>query len=165
MTLTHEGGTGFARTPKGELYLRATTMFAGQDSFYEKAGNSDDRAKELAKNLAVTDWEWFSGFLPWLRSTGNIRTMSMILAVEGVRARLNSKIHGTHDHPVPMTEHGEPVGPGINITDLPSNRKVIDSVLQRPDEPGKLIKYHFSNYGKDIPKPIKGVSRMLSRGC
>ena len=59
MTLTHEGGTGFARTPKGELYLRATTMFAGQDSFYEKAGNSDDRAKELAKNLAVTDWEWF----------------------------------------------------------------------------------------------------------
>src|SRR5215472_14737596 len=88
---TFEGATGFARSPKSELYLRATTMFAGQDAFYEKAENADARAVELARDLAVTDWGWLSPFLVWLRAEGNIRTMATILAVEGVRARVAAK--------------------------------------------------------------------------
>jgi hypothetical protein len=131
-------------------------MFAGQDHFYEKASEADNRAKELARDLAVTDWEWFSGFLPWLRSTGNVRTMSTILAVEGVRTRLNMKItgrNGTEDGVKLFTSDGQ-------LT----HRQVIDKVLQRPDEPGKMLQYHFTNYGKDVPKPIKrGIADSLTR--
>lgn len=141
---THEGGEGFTRTPENELFLRATTMFFGQDSFYEKAENSDQRAIELGRGLAVSNWEWYSEFLLWLRAEGNIRTMSMVLAVEGVRARLAAKITGFND--------------GV------SHRKVVDGVLQRPDEPGKLLQYHFERYGKNVPKPVKrGIADALVR--
>jgi hypothetical protein len=140
---TFEHGKAFTRTPESELYLRATTMFFGKDAFYEKAEDADTRAIELGKELAVSDWGWFAPFLGWLRSDGNIRTMSTVLAVEGIRARLNAK-----------TVMAAPF----------TGRKVTDSVLQRPDEPGKLLQYHFTNYGKNIPKPIKrGVADSLTR--
>lgn len=141
---THEGGRGFTRSPKNELFLRATTMFAGQDSFYENADHADARAVELAREIAVTDWGWFSGFLVWLRGEGNIRVMSSVLAVEGVKARLNAKVT---------------TGDG-----LLTNRQVINAVLQRPDEPGKMLGYHFTTYGKDIPKPVKrGIADAVTR--
>ena len=174
MTETYEHGSGYARDPKGELFLRATTMFYGQDSFYEDAAISDARSKELAKDLAVTDWAWFSPMVVHLRATANIRTMSTVLAVEGVLARLNSKVHGTWDRPVPVTEDGQPIGPGLDITDLLSNRQVIDKVLQRPDEPGKMLLYFFENYvpnwkpgsftSKSVPQPLKrGIGDALTR--
>lgn len=174
MTTTFEHGPGFAREPRGELFLRATTMFYGQDSFYEDAAVSDARSKELARDLAVTDWGWFSEFLVWLRSKGNIRTMSSVLAAEGVQARLNSKVHGTWNRPVPVTEDGQPIGPGLDTTDLLSNRQVIDKVLQRPDEPGKMLLYYFENFvpgwkpgsftSKSVPQPIKrGLGDALTR--
>jgi len=132
-------------------------MFAGQDAFYEKAENADARAVELARDLAVTDWGWFSRFLPWLRSDGNIRTMATILAVEGVRTRVAAKedVKLLSD----VKDYGE-----NHLT----NRQVIDKVLQRPDEPGKMLKYHFTHYGKNVPKPIKrgiadSVIRMINQ--
>lgn len=151
---TFEHGTGFARDPRSELFLRATTMFYGQDSFYEDSGASDTRSAELARDLAVADWPWFSPMVVWLRSKGNIRVMSSVLAVEGVRARVNGKIHG----------NGQPAGPGAGVTGLLSSRQVIDKVLQRPDEPGKMLDYHFTRYGKNVPKPVKrGIADALTR--
>ena len=157
MTETYEHGSGYARDPKGELFLRATTMFYGQDSFYEDAAVSDARSKELGRDLAVTDWEWFSQFLVWLRSKGNIRTMSTVLAVEGVLARLNAKL--------PAELDGDPI-----LT----HRQLTDKVLQRPDEPGKMLLYFFQNYvpnwkpgsftSKSVPQPLKrGIGDALSR--
>lgn len=148
---THEQGKGFSRAAESELYLRATTMFSGQDSFYEKAGNSDQRAIKLGKELAVSNWGWYAPFLVWLRSEGNIRTMSAVLAVEGVRARLNSKMD-----PDLIRQVNDAAGF--------TNRKVIERVLQRPDEPGKMLGYHFTNYGKNVPQPIKrGIADALVR--
>lgn len=172
MTETFEHGPGFARDPEGELFLRATTMFYGQDSFYENAAVSDARSKELARDLAVTDWEWFSRFLVYLRSTANIRTLSSVLAIEGVQARLNSKIHGTWDRP--LAENAQVFTPGADFTGLLSSRQVIDKVLQRPDEPGKMILYYFENFvpgwkpgsftSKSVPQPVKrGIGDALTR--
>lgn len=151
---THESGRGFARDSKTELFLRATTMFAGQDTFYENADQADARAVSLARDLAVHDWNWFAPFLKWLRSDGNIRTMSSILAVEGVKARLAAE---------PET-HFNSLLEGTGIEMPLSHRQLIDSVLQRPDEPGKMLQYHFEHYGKDVPKPIKrGIADALVR--
>jgi hypothetical protein len=155
MPETHEGGAAYARTPQSELYLRATTMFAGKDSFYENADGSDQRAKELGRELAVSDWGWYAPFTAWLRSDGNIRTMATILAVEGIRARLAAK-------KIPELTTVVNGRPGFTY------RQLTHAVLQRPDEPGKLLQYHFTNNGKSVPKPIKrgvadAVTRMLNQ--
>lgn len=163
--LTHEDGGGFSRARKAELFLRATTGFAGEKKFYEKGVTHDDRMVELMRELAVMDWEWSSGFLPWLRQKANIRTTAILLACEAVDARLKGNLEGANDQPSAQ-------GAGINITDLPTNRQVIDAVQQRGDEPGELLQYWLNNHGHEgnspsgkwIPKPVKrGVADATSR--
>ena len=129
---THEGAPGYARSEKSELFLRASASFAGEDSFYETASERDDRLRELTAGLAVTDdgFAWLQGFLPWLRCGGNIRSAPVMLAAETVRARLAAGLHG-------------------------GNRQLISSVLQRADEPGEMLAYWTSRYGRAIPKPVK----------
>ena len=34
---THEGGVGYAREPRSELFLLAATNMVGEDTFYERA--------------------------------------------------------------------------------------------------------------------------------
>jgi hypothetical protein len=154
-TTTHNGGQGFARDLKTELYLRATTGFAGEGKFYEKAEDADAKAIQLGRELAVGDWKWFSDFIVWLRGDGNIRTMSIMLAAEGVNARLAAKVRVGPD----------PSQPGKQLI---SHRGLIDKSLQRPDEPGELISYWINSYGRKIPQPIKrgvadAVTRMLNQ--
>lgn len=150
-TTTFNGGTGFARDLKTELFLRATTGFAGENKFYEKAEDADSRAIQLARELAVGDWKWFSDFVIWLRNDGNIRTMSIMLAAEGVNSRLAAKVR------VPA----DPDNPGQFYI---SHRHLIEKTLQRPDEPGELIAYWINSYGRKIPQPIKrGAADALTR--
>lgn len=139
---THNDGKGYKRASKTTLFLTATTSFAGEDKHYEKASESDQKAIQLTKELAIADWKWLSQFLPWLRQSANIRTMSIMLAAEAVHARLAAKQYG-------------------------ENRQLISAVLQRPDEPKELIAYWINTYGRSIPQPVKrgvadAVERMLN---
>lgn len=48
--------------------------------------------------------------------------------------------------------------------DGPSNRQVVDSVLLRADEPGELLGYWTSRYGRAVPKPVKrGIADAVRR--
>jgi hypothetical protein len=145
---TYNGGKGYARQNKMGLFLRATTSFAGENKFYEKGAENDQEAIKLARDLAIADWTWLTNFLPWLRQSAHIRTMSIMLAAEAVHARLAAKQHGNKG--------------GM------SNRALIAAVLQRPDEPGEMIAYWLNTYGRAIPKPVKrgvadAVTRMLTQ--
>lgn len=135
-TPTFEGADGYAREAKSELFIRATSSFAGQDSFYEKADQRDERLVELTHQLAVTadGWEWLNGFLPWLRTEGNMRTAPLLIASEAVKARLDAKL------PSPQGN---------------THRKILDSVMQRPDEPGEMLAYWIATHGRSLPKPVK----------
>lgn len=140
---THEGGTGFERNPQSELFLRATTMFAGQDSFYEKARSHDERSIELALKIAKSDWEWITGFLPWLRASGNIRTMPIMLTA-----------HVVHDA---LSRGFRPVGMQMTL------RKLVASVIGRPDELKEMAQYWTRTFGT-MPKPVKrGIADAASR--
>jgi len=79
---THEGGAGYARDARSELFLRATASFAGEDSFYERAAARDDRMRDLVTGLATDadGFAWLSGFLPWLRAEANVRSTPILLA-------------------------------------------------------------------------------------
>ncbi len=140
---THEGAPGFERDARTELSLRATTVFAGEGQHYEKGKAADARSVELARKLAVDDWGWVAGFLPWLRSEGNIRTSSVMLACEAAQARAEANVRahwgatkGFHD-PEPLT-----------------TRQVVNAVLQRGDEPTEAIQHCLRTFGK-IPVTVK----------
>ncbi|WP_405815523.1 TROVE domain-containing protein [Streptomyces sp. NBC_01390] len=138
---THQGGRGRERDERSELFLLSIANFVAQKTFYESGEDRDDRFTALVRRLAVTDPAWTAGLLGWLRGEGNLRTAAIVGAAEYVKARLDA-----------------------NATDGPTNRQVIDSVLRRPDEPGELLAYWTSRYGRNIPKPVKrGIADAVRR--
>ncbi|GHJ45788.1 RNA-binding protein [Catellatospora sp. TT07R-123] len=126
---TAQGAPGFAREPKQELFLLAVANMVGEQTFYEKAGDRDARFLTLVAEVAVADPEWFARFVPWLRLGANLRTASVVAALEGAKAQ---------------------VAAGI-----PGSRKVVDAALQRADEPGEALAYWLSRHGRALPKPVK----------
>ncbi|MEU2557826.1 TROVE domain-containing protein [Streptomyces longispororuber] len=141
VTRTHQGGRGHLRDARSELYLLAVANFVTQETYYESGETRDDRFAALVRALAVEDPHWTAGLLGWLRGDGNMRTASLVGAAEYVRARLTA-----------------------GATDGPANRQVVASVLRRPDEPGELLGYWTSRYGRAIPKPVKrGIADAVRR--
>ncbi|WP_372347012.1 TROVE domain-containing protein [Streptomyces sp. KL116D] len=140
-TRTHQGGLGFERDPRSELFLLAVANFVSQRTFYEDGADRDDRFASLVRRLAVTDPEWTAGLLGWLRGEGGMRTASLVGAAQYVKARLDA-----------------------GVTAGPSNRQVVASVLRRPDEPGELLGYWTQTYGRAVPKPVKrGIADAVRR--
>jgi hypothetical protein len=136
--LTHEGAPGYAREAKGELFLLAVSNMVGERTFYEKAGDRDERYEQLVAQVAVEDPDWTGRFLGWLRRDANMRSASLVGAIEAARALLAAKV--------------------------PGSRQMVASVLQRADEPGEALAYWTSRYGKAIPKPVKrGVADAAAR--
>lgn len=129
-TVTHEGGPGFTRDVKSELFQLAVVNMVGEKTFYEDASTRDTRYAELVRAATLLDADWTARLLKWLRTTANMRSAALVGAAEYTRARLEAGLAGT-------------------------SRQVVASVLQRADEPGELLAYWTTRYGKKIPKPIK----------
>lgn len=131
---TYEGGAGFSYDAKTELFLLAVSNMVGEDTFYEKAKSRDDRFIRLIHQVVKTDADWVRRFVPFLRNTMQMRSASIVMAVEYVIAG---------------GEHG---------------RQVIADAIQRADEPGEVIGYYRSRVGRGLPQPIKrGISDALQR--
>lgn len=141
-TITHQGGPGFSRDPKSELFLLAVANMVGEDTFYEAKGPRDERFRDLIHRVAVEDPDWLARFVPYLRDTMNMRSASIVLAAETVHARLT--------RPVPASSV--------------RNRDIISSALMRADEPAEMIGYWHHRYGRSLPMPVKrGIADALGR--
>jgi hypothetical protein len=152
-TVTHEGAAGHLRDAKSELFLLAVSNFVSADTFYEKGGDRDDRYTHLVRKLAVEDPAWTVGLLSWLRGEGNMRSASLVGAAEFVKARLDATAAGDL---APDTLTAASSGGW--------NRRAIDSVLQRADEPGEMLGYWTSKRGRRLPKPVKrGIADAVQR--
>nr|BFE62590.1 TROVE domain-containing protein [Dactylosporangium thailandense] len=138
---THEGGAGYARDLKSELFLLAVTNMVGEQTFYEAAGERDERYSRLVRAAAVADPAWTERFLGWLRTGANLRTAAIVGAAEFVAGRL-----------------------AANAVSDGENRRVVAGVLRRADEPGELLAYWISRHGRAIPKPVKrGIADAVRR--
>src|SRR4030095_2227412 len=126
---THEGAPGFRRDPNGGLFLLGVSNMVGEDTFYEKAGDRDRRFADLVAQVAVADLDWTRAFLAWLRSEANMRSASVVGALEAARA--------------------------LVAAGVPGSRAIVASVLQRADEPGEALAYWISRHGRAVPKPVK----------
>jgi hypothetical protein len=136
---TYEGGAGYARDTKSELFLLAVSNMVGENTFYENGSARDTRYETLVRRATLEDPEWTARLLRWLRDEGNLRSASLVGAAEFAKTRLDAR------------------QPGLS-------RQVIDSVLQRPDEPGEMLAYWTSRYGRAVPKPVKrGVADAVRR--
>lgn len=137
---TYEGHDGFERTTKSALFLLAAGSLGGEDKFYETGAESTKRLVELARKVAVKDAEWIAEFIKWLRSEGNIRTASVVAAIEAADAMVKAGI--------------------------PGGRQIVASVLQRADEPGEAMAYWLATRGRKVlmPKAIKrGIADAAAR--
>jgi hypothetical protein len=128
-TVTFEGAPGVEFKAKGELFLLAVTNMVGEDRFYESANTRDNRYVDLIRKVAVSDPAWIAGFIPFLRNEMNMRSASMVMAVEAAKA---------------MVEKG-----------VPGGRQLIALGMSRADEPAEALGYWISNYGRKMPSAIK----------
>lgn len=151
---TFEGGKGYLRDEKSELFQLAVVNMVGQETFYESGKDRDSRYQRLIQQLAVSDPEWTYNLLKWLRGPGNLRTASLVGAAEFVAARLEAREDGDL---APDDIKASLEGGGWN-------RKVIDAVLLRADEPGEMLGYWASTFERKLPKPVKrGVADAVKR--
>jgi len=138
MLTTHEGAPGFRRDPKSELFLLAVSNMVGEGTFYENATDRDGRFADLVAQVALADLDWTRAFLAWLRTEANMRSASVIGALEAARALVAAGITGS--------------------------RPIVASVLQRADEPGEALAYWTSRHGRAVPKPVKrGIADAVVR--
>lgn len=124
-TVTAEGAPGWSRDPKSELFLLAVTNMVGEDTFYEKGQDRDNRFESLVDHVTREDPQWVADLVPFLRNRVNLRSASIVAAATYVSA-------------------GGPKG-----------RAVVASALQRADEPGEMLAYWTTRHGRNIPKPVK----------
>lgn len=135
--INHQGGTGFLRDEKSELFISTVSSFLGDD-FYESSQDRESRIGALAAKVAVNDPEWITQFVEWLRGSGNIRSAALVVALEAADAMVQSKV--------------------------PGGRNVVSAALQRADEPGEALAYWHSRKGRKIPSAVKrGIADAIGR--
>lgn len=130
----HQGGLGYAREAKSELFLLAVANFVGKDTFYEDAQSRDDRFSKLSAKVAVADPIWFYKFVGWLRNDSFMRTAAVVAAVEGAKA-----LHDARG--------------SVNVDQTP--RLIVGASMARADEPGEVLGYYGSKYGSNYPAFLK----------
>lgn len=143
-TVNADGKTAWLRDEKSELFLLAVSNFVGQDTFYEKAKNRDDRFAALVRSVAVSDVDWTHEFVNWLRNSAQMRSASVVAAAEAANAILSTR------------------GPSKGSVNWP--RRLVASSMARADEPGEFLAYWTSKFGKNLPQSVKkGVADAANR--
>lgn len=131
---TFEGGVGYTRDAKSELFLLAISNFVGEKTFYESAETRDTRFAQLIHQVTAEDPAFMAKFVPFLRDKANMRSASIVAAAEYVAA-------------------GGPNG-----------RRIISAALKRPDEPAEMLAYWHLTHSRALPAAVKrGVADAVSR--
>lgn len=141
VTTTFEGGSGYTRTPRAELFLQAVTEMA-EDKFYETAS---ERQTRLTKNVGIVlsepdGWEWICNLVQWLRKDAGMRSASIIIAAEAVAAQNGLQKGGV------------------------TPRQLVSVACQRADEPAEFLGYWLQNKGRKLPAAVKrGIADAATR--
>lgn len=131
---TEEGHLGYERDAKSALFLLAVSNMVGEDTFYEGAGERDQRFRALVHQVVSEDPAWVAAFVPYLRDTMQMRSASIVMACEYLAAG------------------------GTN------GRQVINAAIVRADEPAEALAYWAQRYGRNFPQPLKrGVADAVRR--
>jgi hypothetical protein len=125
----HKGELAYGKVAKSELFLAVVSDFAGENTFYENASARSNRIAALVAEVAKEDPQWITDFTYWLRNEANMRSISLVLALESARAFIKA---GT-----------------------PGGRKIVANAISRADEPGEALAWWFANVGRKLPAAVK----------
>jgi hypothetical protein len=147
-TSTHEGGAAWTRDAKSDLFLFAAVNMVGEDTFYEPKGARDKRFRDLVHKATADDPDWVARFVPYLRREMNMRSASVVMAVESALARL-----------------GRVPGVRVEVSSKVTVRQLVASALDRADEPAEAIAYWRSRTGKrSVPGGVqRGIADATAR--
>ena len=181
-TLTHEGGAGFSRDAKSELFLLAVTNMVGEATFYESSRERDRRFGRLVAQVTAEDPAWIASFVPFLRREMHLRSASVVMAAEFANARRaarkasadagNDKDAESASASAESAKSAESAqsaqsaseSASASTTSGPSTRTVVASALERADEPAELLAYWHQEHGRRIPQPVKrGIADAAQR--
>jgi hypothetical protein len=124
--LTHEEAPGYALDARSALVTLAVVNMVGEDTFYEGGSERDARFRSLIAEVTHEDPKFVAGLVPWLRRTANMRSASIVTAVEYV------------------------------LAGGPNGRAVVRDAIARADEPAETLAYTLSRTGgRRIPAAIK----------
>jgi hypothetical protein len=141
------GAQGYTRDLQSELFLLAACNLPGEKAFHEGTDARVSRFRGLVREASAVHPDWTAGLLAWMRGPGNLRLAPVEAAAEYAWARRDEAGTGR-----------EVSNPGVPV------RKVVDSVLQRADEPGEIIAYWLARYGRKMPIGFKrGVADAVNR--
>lgn len=167
---TFQGGQAFSRDARSELFVLAVANMVAERTFYESASSRDARFESLVAQVAVEDPMWMKAFLPWLRNEANMRSASLVGALEAVRALCLTTCDAARCTKQPefvSVEEGNRLRCKEHTfaTCAPiGRREMIASVLQRADEPGEALAYWLGKYGRPLPDALKrGVMDAATR--
>jgi hypothetical protein len=147
--VTHEGHPAYSKGAREELFQLAVVNFVGQDAFYESGADRDERFVKLIRAVAAEKdgFPWLVRFAKFLRTKANMRTASIILAVETVKAMIDQDYSGGWDDTRKL---------------IYTNRQMISSALDRADEPGELVAYWHGKYGTNPAKVPNSIKKGLA---
>jgi hypothetical protein len=144
--VTALGAPGYERDIQSELFLLAACNLPGEKAFHEDADERVRRFRHLVRETSAVSPDWAAGLLGWLRGPGNLRLAPVEAAAEFAWARRD--------------EAGTGRDKGVTVF----TRQVVNSVLQRGDEPGEIIAYWLARYGRKMPIGFKrGVADAVLR--
>ncbi|WP_329128824.1 TROVE domain-containing protein [Streptomyces sp. NBC_01476] len=142
-TTTFEGGAAFTRDARSDLFLFAAVNMAGEDTYYEQAGDRDRRFRDLVHRATAHDPDWVARFVPYLRGEMGMRSAAIVVAAESALAR----------------KAGAATEPAVPV------RKMVADALLRADEPAEFIAYWKARTGTvTLPGGVqRGVADAVAR--
>lgn len=134
-TTNHEGAKAFKVNAKLELYSAVVASFLS-DAFYEKDDKRLSRICKLVEILAEKDALFVAQLAVYARTSMNLRTTPLVLAVE------LAKYHK-----------------GDNLV-----RRTVRKVIQRADEITEILAYYQQTNPRTKTKKLSGLSKQLQLG-
>lgn len=134
-TVTHEGAPAWEKDAKTALFTLAVTSMTAENTFYETASNRDSRLRDLVQQVTKTDPEFIQKLVPWLRNVAQMRSAPIVIAAE------------------------------YALAGGPRRRQVIDTAMERADEPAEFLGYYMQRTGRrTLPAGIqRGVADAVQR--
>lgn len=137
-SVNHNGGIGYARDARSELFLAAVTSL-NEDTYYESAVERAERIGHLVSQDGIyNDLNWSKGLVTWLRDDAKLRAVPTMLASHIVHTRLSNGLTG-------------------------GNREIIAASIGRLDETSDVLAYWMQTFGRKIPSAVKrGINDALA---
>jgi hypothetical protein len=139
--------------------MLAVSNMVSERTFYEGGKQRDERFVRLVHAVAKDDPAWLARMVPWLRNTANMRSASLVAAIEygvGLEGTCAAQACGKTvewrdaDGLLWCEAHRHSL-----VGRIPSRRESVANSMARADEPMEAVAYWQAVHDSQLPKWLK----------